>query len=168
MMQLGFLWRSLNLAKSLQIRIMRALNDEFLVGATGIFFDTDHKILLFKHTYRAISWSLPGGFIKAKEHPSEGLEREIFEESGFSVSADKLLKVRTDRETGRLDMCYFGSFIGGEFRASKEVTSFKFYDFDELPEVIPDQVLLIKEAMAAYQAWLERKTRKPALLQFWR
>lgn len=140
-------WRVLGLSKQIQLRIMRIFNDEFLIGVTGIFFNNKNEILVVKHRYRSIRWSLPGGYLKAKEHPSEGLEREIDEETGFIVSADKLLKVRTDRHTGRLDMSYVGTFIGGEFRKSDEVVDFRFCTLENLPDIISDQVILIKEAL---------------------
>ena len=141
------LWRVLNFSKKLQLRLMRIVNDEFLVGVTGIIFNNKNEVLLLKHRYRAVQWSLPGGYLKAKEHPSEGLEREIDEETGFVVSADKLLTVRTDRQTGRLDMSYLGKFIGGEFRKSDEVVDYRFSTFEDLPDILTDQVLLIKEAL---------------------
>lgn len=144
---LASFWRFLHLSKLFQLKLMRVMNDEFLVGVTGLIFNKTDQILLFKHTYRQIKWSLPGGYLKAKEHPSEGLEREVAEESGLTVSADQLLKVRTDRETGRLDICYMAEFIGGDFTPSKEVTEYAFFSFDELPHIFPDQVLLIHEAL---------------------
>ena len=141
------IWRFLRMPKLLQLRIMRILNDEFLVGVTGIFLNNEGKVLLVKHSYRQKSWSLPGGYLKAKEHPTEGLEREVKEETNLIVSADTLLKVRTDRETGRLDMCYIGAFIGGEFKKSEEVVEAGVFAFDELPDILSDQVLLIKKAL---------------------
>lgn len=141
------IWRFLKMPKLLQLRVMRILNDEFLVGVTGIFLTKDGKVLLVKHSYRQKAWSLPGGYLKAKEHPTEGLEREVKEETKLTVSADTLLKVRTDRETGRLDMCYIGAYIGGEFEPSDEVVEAGTFSFDELPDIFSDQVLLIKEAL---------------------
>src|SRR6185437_7875133 len=108
---LARIWRALGIRTSLQLFFMRRFNDEFLIGLTGIFFNDQDQVLLVKHSYRKIKWSLPGGYLKAKEHPVEGLEREITEETGFLVSVDKQLKVRTDRKTGRLDMTYMRKFI---------------------------------------------------------
>ena len=139
-------WHLLNFTKKLQLRIMRFFNDEFLVGVTGIIFNDKNQVLLVKQTYRKIEWSLPGGYLKAKEQPTEGLEREILEETRFTVSIDKLLKIRTDRQTGRLDMCYIGTFIGGDFKKNNEVVDYQFCNFDQLPAMISDQVLFIKEA----------------------
>lgn len=110
------IWKVLHLSKGIQLSIMRLFQDQFLIGVTGIIFNKNNEILLMKHTYRQSQWSLPGGYIKAREHPSEALEREIQEESGLIVSADKRLKIRTDRETARLDICYIGEFMGGEFK----------------------------------------------------
>lgn len=143
---LAKIWKALHLPKNIQLSIMRILQDQFLIGVTGIIFDKDKNVLLFNHTYRQRAWSLPGGYIKRKEHPGEGLEREIKEESGFVVSADKEFKLRTDRETARLDICYIGIFIGGNFKPSEEVKDYGFFPFDKLPLLSQDQLLLIKEA----------------------
>lgn len=144
---LANLWRSFRFPANLQLRIMRLFNDEFLIGVTGVIFNDKGQVLLLKHTYRQIEWSLPGGYLQAKEHPSEGLEREVMEETGLTISADKLLSVRTDRATGRLDMCYMGVFIGGKFKKSKEVIGYQFHSFDTLPLLLPDQALFINEAL---------------------
>ncbi len=155
---LAKLWKLLRLPKSIQIRIMRIIQDEFLVGATGLVFNDNHEVLLFKHTYRQREWSLPGGYVKGKEHPSEGLEREIEEESGLIVSIDKELKLRTDRETSRLDICYLGKFIGGEFKKSSEVSEYGFFSFDNLPMISKSQLLLIQESFRENSNYPQEKT----------
>lgn len=141
------IWRLLHLPKSIQLFIMRIFQDQFLIGVTGIILNDKNEILLFKHTYRQTEWGLPGGYIKAKEHPQEALEREIEEESGFVVSADEELKIRTDRDTARVDICFVGKFIGGEFRKSAEVTEAKFFAFDDLPEISRERLFLIEQTL---------------------
>ncbi len=126
---------------------MGLIQDKFLVGVTGIIFNDKNEILLFKHTYRGTAWSLPGGYLKGKEHPKEGLEREIKEESGLIVSADERIKIRTDRESPRLDITYAGVFIGGEFTPSKEVSDAKFFAFENLPIIRRDQLIFIEIAL---------------------
>ena len=140
-------WKILKLPTNLQLFFMRRFNDQFLIGVTGVIFNEDKEVLLFKHTYRGDdSWSLPGGYIKAKEHPKEALEREIEEESGLIVSADARLKLRTDRNSPRIDITYMGTFIGGEFKTSKEVDEAKFFKFNELPILLQDQLYFIEKA----------------------
>jgi 8-oxo-dGTP diphosphatase len=140
-------WRVLSLPKSIQLLIMRASQDQFLIGVTGIIFNAKHEVLLFKHSYRQTQWSLPGGYMKAKEHPFEGLEREIAEESGLIVSVDEQLKMRTDRETSRIDVVVVGTHIGGEFNPSHEVTEFGFFAFNDVPLISKSQLLLIESAL---------------------
>jgi len=144
---LARLWREFNLSKGFQLFIMRFTQDRFLVGVTGVFFNEKKEVLLFKHTYRQIPWSLPGGYLKSREHPTEGLEREIKEESGLVVSADYEMETRTDRETARIDLSYVGKFIGGEFRGSSEVTAYGLFSFENLPLISKSQLFLIQEAI---------------------
>jgi len=149
---LSKLYKALKLPKSLQLMIMRMSQDRFLVGVTGIVFNEKQEILLFKHSYRSHAWSLPGGYLKAQEHPSEGLEREIKEESGLVVSMDSPLMTRTDRESARLDICYSGVLIGGEFVSSPEVLECGFFAQEKMPLLRSNQVILIDEAIKERKA----------------
>lgn len=140
-------WKLLNLPKGVQLFFMRFFQNQFLVGATGVIFNEKNEVLLFKHTYRQHPWSLPGGYLKAGEHPAEALEREIKEESHLVVSVDESLKTRTDRARARLDMCYIGVFIGGEFTPSQEVSAYGFFSQDTMPLLRSNQVFLIEKAL---------------------
>ena len=140
-------WKLLNLPKGLQLFFMRFFQNQFLIGVTGIIFNQKNEVLLFKHTYRQHSWSLPGGYLKSGEHPSEALEREIKEESGLVVSVDEPLKTRTDRTGSRLDMCYIGVFIGGEFTPNYEVSEYGFFSQNTMPLLRSNQVFLIDQAL---------------------
>ncbi|HWS49000.1 MAG TPA: NUDIX domain-containing protein [Candidatus Methanoperedens sp.] len=148
---LAKIYKSLNLSKDSQLFIMRFFQTRFLVGVTGIVFNDRKEVLLFKHTYRTHAWSLPGGYLESGEHPRESLEREIKEESGFVVSIDDSLKTRTDRDSARLDLCYTGVLIGGEFTPSHEVSEFGFFALDKLPLLRKNQLFLIDLAVAAKQ-----------------
>jgi len=128
---------------------MRLFQTRFLVGVTGIIKNDQQEILLFKHTYRSHAWSLPGGYLESGEHPRESLEREIKEESGLVVSVDESLKVRTDRDSPRLDMCYTGVLIGGVFTPSHEVSEYGFFALDKLPLLRKNQLFLIDLAVAS-------------------
>lgn len=145
MFWLAKVWKLLRLPKSLQLALMRVFQDQFLVGVTGVILNDKHEVLLLKHTYRKYEWGLPGGYLKAKEHPEEGLEREIEEETGFIVSADTRYKIRTDREEARLDIVYIGSFMGGEFHPSTEVVDAQFFAFENIPLIHKDDLVLIEK-----------------------
>lgn len=144
---LAKIYKALHFSKKMQLSLMRFFQDKFLVGTTGIIFNDKNEILLFKHTYRSHAWSLPGGYLKAGEHPREGLEREIKEESGLVVSMDDSLKTRTDRDSARLDLCYMGVLIGGEFTPTHEVSEYGFFDKNNLPLLRKNQLFLIDGAL---------------------
>jgi 8-oxo-dGTP diphosphatase len=145
------LYKKLNLPKGLQLFVQRFINDQFLIGVTGVIFNDKNEVLLFKHTYRKVEWSLPGGYLQEKEHPKEGLRREIEEESGFRVKILKMIKSKHDIDSARLDMSYYGRFLGGEFKPSDEVIESRFFPKSKLPPLIDDQYKQIEEAYSRYK-----------------
>lgn len=155
---LAKIWRKLHLPKSIQLFVMRMFQDQFLIGVTGIILNDKNEILLFKSNYRQTKWGLPGGYIKAKEHPQEALEREIEEESGFVVSVDEELKIRTDRKSARIDIGFVGKLMGGEFRKSSEVAEAKFFAFNDLPLLMSKQQLFIIEQILFQKKLLTRSS----------
>ncbi len=159
---LSKLWRLLSLTKNLQLFIMRLTQNEFLIGVTGVILNDKNEVLICKHIYRRNKWSLPGGYIKGKEHPKEGLVREIEEETGFIVRIGKELRIRTDRETARLDISFVGIYIGGEFRPSHEVSEAHFFAFEDLPLISQNQLLLIKEVLQT-KPHIETEQRKKTI-----
>lgn len=140
------LWKKLDMPKDLQLKIIRLFQNKFLVGVTGIIFDEKDQILLFKHTYRNVPWGLPAGFLKAHEHPVSGLEREIEEESGLIISIDKRVNIKIDQDASALDICYLGTFIGGDFKESSEVSEYGLFPVNNLPLLPKQQVILIDRA----------------------
>jgi 8-oxo-dGTP diphosphatase len=134
---LAKLWRVFNLPKGLQLFIMRIFNDEFLV-----------RVLLVKHTYRQTAWSLPGGYLKGGEHPIEGVQREILEETGLTVKIEKIIKTGHDSNSARLDISCFGKYISGTFTPSAEVSVHGFFAFTDLPEIGEKQKKLIKDILS--------------------
>ena len=141
------LWRILHVGPNVKLFFVRLFTDQFLIGTTGIFFNDKNEVLLVKHSYRDVRhWSLPGGYLKSREHPKETLEREIYEETGFVVSADEEMKIRTDRDSSRLDITYIGTYLKGTFKPSAEVTDAAFFSLENLPLIPKDQLLFISKA----------------------
>jgi len=141
-------WQLASFPKHLQLAIMRLTQDEFLIGVTGVILNDNNEILVCNHTYRdGEYWSLPGGYIKGKEHSREALAREIEEETGILVSVEEEIKIRTDRQTARLDISLAGKYIGGVFKPTNEVKQAKFFAFDKLPLISQNQLMLIKQVL---------------------
>jgi len=58
----------------------------------GVVFRADGRLLLVRERSDG-GWALPGGWVDVGESPSEAVEKEVREESGFVVRATKLLAV---------------------------------------------------------------------------
>jgi ADP-ribose pyrophosphatase YjhB (NUDIX family) len=97
-------------------------------------------------------WTLPGGWADVGEPPSEMVEREVREESGFIVRATKLLALYDRDRHGHPPIAHhvYKIFIrceitGGSPRESIETSAVGFFREDELPDlslarVMPAQV----------------------------
>lgn len=159
------IWQRLPKLRRFRIFLLRLLNDQFLVGVTGIIFNDKNQVLLFKHSYRRTPWSLPGGYIKTNENPRGGLLREIREESNFQVQIIQLLKTHSSKK-GSIDVCYVGIFQGGKFRPSPEVTDYQFAALDHLPTLIADQYQQIAEGLERKKDYDREQNLKKFLLSF--
>lgn len=133
----------------LQGRIEWLLQPKFMVGAVAVVFDCSERVLLFRHTYRTeYPWGFPGGWLKAGEDPTEAVEREVFEESGYQVRARYPLVIGGDRDLRRLDLIFLCELIEGEFRSSAEVSEAEFVALADLPgRVEPFHVQVARYAM---------------------
>jgi ADP-ribose pyrophosphatase YjhB (NUDIX family) len=121
------------------------------VDVRGVAFREEG--LLFVRERSDGGWTLPGGFVDIGESPGASVEREVREESGFTVRAVKLLAVydrrRHPHSPPHPDHIYKLFFLcdltGGEPRPSSETTDAAFFREGEIPplslgRITPDQV----------------------------
>jgi len=104
----------------------------------GVVYKED-KILLVRELSDG-GWTLPGGWVDINESPSHAVEREVWEESGYKVKADKLLALYDRRKHGHppylfhLYKLYFRcNLIGGTPMNSHETADASFFAEDNLP-----------------------------------
>jgi len=122
-------------------RIIRPL---FQVFAAAVMFDQDKKIFLVKVTYqKSHPWGLPGGCLEYGEHPEEAVVREVREETGLSVSIERLLLVDAWRPD-RVGLFYLCRITDGTFTPSEEVSAFDYFSVDNLPDIRPIDTNIIK------------------------
>jgi ADP-ribose pyrophosphatase YjhB (NUDIX family) len=88
-------------------------------------------------------WALPGGWADEHDTPKRNCEREVLEESGYRVTAVKLVAVK-DRSVHpytppRLERIYKMLFLcsldGGAAATSVETTAASFFPLDALPDL---------------------------------
>jgi ADP-ribose pyrophosphatase YjhB (NUDIX family) len=110
------------------------------VDVRGVAF-RDHKILLVQERSDGL-WALPGGWADIGDSPSQAVEREIFEESGFTARATELLAVY-DRAHPRhghppaphhsYKLFFRCELTGGQPTPSYETTAVDFFGRDDIP-----------------------------------
>lgn len=88
-------------------------------------------------------WSLPGGYADVHESPGEAVAREVLEETGYLVRAERLLAVydrsRHDHEPALPHAVYILFFacriVGGAPSPGFEARELAFFAADQLPEL---------------------------------
>ena len=104
----------------------------------------DGKILLVKENNG--KWALPGGWVDVNVSVKENTIKEVKEESGLDVSADKIIAIQ-DRSKHNLPLYAYGickifvlcSLLGGEFIENIETIGFDYFGEDELPDLATEK-----------------------------
>ena len=102
------------------------------------------KILLVKENNG--KWSLPGGWVDVNLSVKENTVKEVKEESGLDVTADRIIAIQ-DRDRHNLPAYAYGvckifvlcSVMGGEFEKNIETTEFRYFNKAELPELATEK-----------------------------
>jgi 8-oxo-dGTP diphosphatase len=97
------------------------------IAAYGVIIRDEEILLSHWHEHGRSGWTLPGGGIEGAEHPAVAAKREIFEETGYEASVDRLLGIDTmvvpaaKRHSGSVPLyamrvVYRASVVGGTLR----------------------------------------------------
>ncbi|AGF58291.1 ADP-ribose pyrophosphatase YjhB (NUDIX family) [Clostridium saccharoperbutylacetonicum] len=97
------------------------------------------KILLVQETSSG-EWSLPGGWVDVNQSIRTNVIKEVKEEAGLDVEADRIISI-LDRKKYNVPPYAYGvckifvlcNIIGGKFEANIETSDSKFFNLDELP-----------------------------------
>lgn len=103
-----------------------------IVAVYGVVTNGNGEILLLKHRGKGV-WMFPGGQVEIGENLIDALLRETMEESGMSISVERLYCVTSNTSSYKGYNGYelvptkviFGftcSYLGGSFRDSDETT----------------------------------------------
>lgn len=99
----------------------------------------DGKILLVHENNG--TWSLPGGWCDVDQSVASNTVKEVKEETGLTVSADKLIAVQdwrhhnvTNYAYGVIKIFVLCKYESGEFTENLETTETAFFGKDELPD----------------------------------
>jgi len=110
------------------------------VDVRGVIF-RDGRVLLVRERQDGL-WTLPGGWADVNESPAEATEREVYEESGYSARATRLLALYDRNKHGHPPYLFpiYKLFMqceitGGAPAQSVETAEVDFFPVDALPEL---------------------------------
>ena len=98
----------------------------------------DHKILLIQERADG-KWAMPGGWADLGNAPASVAEREVWEESGFRVKAEKVVAVMDANRIQPMEfyhaykIIFLCTLLDGEPRVSYETLAVDFFDLKDLP-----------------------------------
>jgi ADP-ribose pyrophosphatase YjhB (NUDIX family) len=98
----------------------------------------NHEILLVQERVDG-KWAMPGGWADLGNAPASVAEREVWEESGFHVKAEKVIAVIDANRIHPMEfyhaykIIFFCKLLGGEPRASQETLAVDFFALKNLP-----------------------------------
>jgi ADP-ribose pyrophosphatase YjhB (NUDIX family) len=108
-----------------------------LVVRAAVF--RDDRILLVRESADN-AWAMPGGWAEVDELPSRAVEREVREESGYEVRAERMIYLHDSAIHGRCDRAYHTytifflcKLLGGRPATSIETAEVGFFPEDALP-----------------------------------
>lgn len=121
------------------------------------------KVLLVRENNG--KWSLPGGWVDVNVSVAENAVKEVKEESGLDVKAERIIAVQ-DRAKHNLPLYAYGvckvfvlcSVMGGRFQENSETTGFDYFAEDDLPDLATEkntaeQIQMCFDAYRAGDSW---------------
>lgn len=110
----------------------------------------DGKILMVREADDKL-WSLPGGWADVGDSPSHAVCREVREETGLIVNAERLLGVWDRNLHGHppypwhvYKLIFFCKEVGGNLQLSEDSLEIDFFDPDNLPPLSLTRVVPIE------------------------
>lgn len=130
-----------------QLRQVTGKRKLISVGVRGIIVNAAGEVLLVERSDNGL-WVMPAGGIELDESVETALRREVFEETGLTMTEATLIAIYSDPRysivTAYGDPYQIISFVfrvdawQGEIRAeTDETTNAKFFSLDTLPDNMP-------------------------------
>ncbi len=118
----------------------------------------DENVLLIKrgHSPYEGKWALPGGFVEYGETTENAVTREFQEETGLSVTIDRLVGVYSDPKRDprghNISITYLLSNPKGEPKGGDDAKEAKWWPIDNLPELAFDHEKILRDCIRIHRS----------------
>lgn len=117
----------------------------------------DNKILMVRENNG--KWSLPGGWCDVDQSIVSNTEKEVREETGYQVTAQRLIAVQDWRKHNVCNYAYgvIKTFMlckndGGTFENNNETTQIDFFSLDDIPENLSTEKTTLEQIKMCFEA----------------
>lgn len=118
----------------------------------------DGKILLVHENNG--TWSLPGGWCDVDQSVASNTVKEVKEETGFNVSAEKLIAVQDWRKHNVTNYAYgviktflLCKYLNGSFENNIETTEIGFFEKNDIPQNLAFEKCTKEQIMMCFEAF---------------
>jgi len=132
------------------------------VGAFAVIRAGDGRVLISRRVDSGW-YNLPGGGVEPHETVTEGLIREVREETGLDVAVGRLVGVYSKPQKHEVVLVFEARVTGGRLAASDEADHHEWAgvdDFDRF-DILPKHLERIRDALRDEPAALIRDQRQP-------
>jgi len=137
----------------------------FIVGLFALIFQDGEKVLLGRRRDYDI-WNLPGGSLHRGETVTEGIVREIQEETGLTVEVERLVGVYSKPYRDEIVLTFRCRPVGGALRPTDEAVEWRYFSVDDLPRnLLPKHRERILDAARQQASAILRAQHGPADLE---
>ena len=118
------------------------------VSVTGIVFRDDGRVLAIQRCDDG-RWVPPGGVLELPETPSEGVAREVLEETGIKVQAEQLTGVYKNMRLGVVSLAFRCRIIGGQAHTGSEAKQIAWLTVDEAKrDMVEARAVRVNDALS--------------------
>jgi 8-oxo-dGTP pyrophosphatase MutT (NUDIX family) len=143
--------------------LIRTSLPRYVIGALGLVWDSEARILLVRQSYREPGWALPGGGVRPGETLEACLIREMAEELGWEIEVGPAVGIIGGTypylPLGIANVGFVCHWRAGVFRPSAEVREILYLPLDQAVQRVAPGIRPLLE-MAASQR--RRQARPPS------
>lgn len=126
---------ALRLAHAVRLRWWRIVRRR-VRGCRVLVLDGADRVLLIRHSYGSGRWMHPGGGLGRAEHPVDGAQREVWEETGCRIEGALVLSRSDDPLSGHETWFVAGWTQDHPRPDGREIVEAAFFAVDALPQAI--------------------------------
>ena len=119
------------------------------VSVTGIVIRDDGRVLAIQRRDDN-RWVPPGGVLELAETPAEGVAREVLEETGIKVRAERLTGVYKNMTRGVVTLAFRCSVIDGQAHTTSEARQVAWLTIDQAErDMVQARAIRVTDALTA-------------------